>query len=291
MRASDAWSRRVAIVVGADDVGSAVAVLLHRAGFAIVVCDDIDPPWARRGMAFTDAWYLGNAELDGEAAVFCSSVKSIPAVLHSERLIAATTWSWAGVAAALPPVAIIDARTRKRFDCEGPKPRAAAGALTIGIGPGFVAGSGVDLAVESVSGERLGAVVTDGPTSPDAGDIPLLGGAGRERFVCAPHPGRFATSRRIGDRVREGEQVAAVGNSFIAAPIAGVLRGISARGARVAEGTMIVEVDPRGDSVLCHGLEERALAIACGVLSAVATHAVGAAMVPERGAVTPTAMA
>src|SRR5215467_5363063 len=106
--------RPVAVVLGAGDVGSAVALAVHRAGFAVVLCDEVDPAWSRRGMAFTDAWYVGSAELDGEVAMFCASVKSIPAVLARHRLIAATTWSWRGVVEAVAAVALIDARMRKR---------------------------------------------------------------------------------------------------------------------------------------------------------------------------------
>ncbi|NDP43608.1 MAG: hypothetical protein GZ089_12965, partial [Aromatoleum sp.] len=92
--------RPAVVVLGAGDVGSAVALALHRAGLAVVLCDEADPSWSRRGMAFTNAWYLGSAELDGDAAMFCASVKSIPLVLDGHRLIAATTWSWRGVARA-----------------------------------------------------------------------------------------------------------------------------------------------------------------------------------------------
>ncbi len=81
----------VVIVLGAGDVGSAVAVALHRAGLAVVLCDKADPAWSRRGMAFTDAWYFGTADLDGVLAMFCSNVISVPLVLE-RRLIAATTW-------------------------------------------------------------------------------------------------------------------------------------------------------------------------------------------------------
>ncbi len=116
--------RQVMIVIGSGEIGSTVAVILQRAGYAVVVCDDVDPAWARRGMSFTNAWYVGNAELDGDAAVFCASVKSIPPVLKRERLIAATTWSWMGIAEALDPIAVVDlqdppARWRRRTENAG----------------------------------------------------------------------------------------------------------------------------------------------------------------------------
>lgn len=253
--------RQTMIVIGSGEVGSAVAVVLQRAGYAVVLCDDVDPAWPRRGMSFTNAWYVGNAELDGDAAVFCASVKSIPAVLKREPLIAATTWSWMGIAEALDPIAIVDSRARRRDGAEGPKARARAGVPTIGIGAGFVAGRDVDLVIEAAPGERVG-MAAERATGVEPGDMRAIDSASGERIVHAPRAGRFATRRRIGDRVIEGESVAMLGTTSIAAPIGGVLRGLSARGARVAEGDPIVEVDPRGDPVLCFGFEERALAIA-----------------------------
>ena len=57
--------RSAAIVLGCGEVGSAVALALHRARFAVVLVDEADPAWHRRGMAFTNAWYVGNAQLEG----------------------------------------------------------------------------------------------------------------------------------------------------------------------------------------------------------------------------------
>jgi xanthine dehydrogenase accessory factor len=282
MRNSEGRTRHVAIIIGSDEVGSAVAVVLHRAGLAVVICDDVDPPWARRGMTFTNAWYVGNAELDGEAAVFCSSVKSIPAVLQRERLIAATTWSWSGIATALPPLAIIDCRSRKRDPGGGPKSRAPDGTLTIGIGGGFVAGNDVDIVISAASDNPQDATVIEGPIGAGAADESPIDRAARECLLHAPRGGRFATSRRIGDSVVEREIVGAVGTVAIAAPIGGVLRGLTARGARVAQGDLIVEVDPRGDPVRCFGPDERALVVARRVESALVSVIDGAAMHPNR---------
>jgi hypothetical protein len=259
--------RRVAIVIGADEVGSAIAIALHRAGLATVLCDDVDPPWARRGMAYTNAWYAGNAELDGEAAVFCSSVKSIPVVLNGERLIAATTWPWAGIADALQPSAIVDARQHRQEQGTDLKSRAPEGACTIGFGANFKSGIDVDVAIEVGGGERNDATFAVAQSMPRLAGPGQLGGVSHECCVFASGPGRFTTYRRIGDRVREGEVVAAIGARPVSAPLDGVLRGLSARGARIFEGAMVVEIDPRGDATLCYGIEERSLQIAQAVIS------------------------
>lgn len=244
------YGRPAAVVIGAGEVGSAIAVALHRAGCAVVVTDEIDPAWPRRGMAFTNAWYIGNAELDGEAAVFCASLKSIPSILDRHRAIAATTWSWAGIAAALDPVCIIDATLRGPGAGGLPGTRGSGQAITLAIVPAPVGVPSVD-------------VVLGCP--PEAESV--TGGGNVARAVRS---GRFATSRRIGDRVAAGEIVGGVGALPVAAPCDGVLRGLAARGARIAEGAPLVEVDARGDPVLCFGLEPRAVVIANDVLRAAA---------------------
>src|SRR5439155_9023929 len=216
----------------------------------------------------TDAWYVGTAELVQVGACFCASVRSIPFVLDRRDMIAATTWSWQGVAAALHPVAIVDARVVKRQAPAVVKTGDSASPLTIGLGPGFVVGLHADIAVETAWGDDLGAVIESGGTKPFEGEPRRVGGAGRERYVYASRAGRFQTARRIGDHVAEGEEIATLGGDSIAAPLAGVLRGLSARGARIGAGHKIVEVDPRGEASLCFGLGERPRRIATGVVEA-----------------------
>ena len=271
----------VVAVLGSGDVGSAVARALHLAGCATVLIDDADPAWPRRGMAFVDAWYVGNAELAGVAACFCSSVRSIPTVLDRSDRVVATTWSWRGVAAALQPLAVIDAHVAKRSPPARLKAHAPSPLLTIGLGPGYRVGEHVDLAVETAWGERLGAIVESGGTQAFAGEPRKLGEVGSERFVYAPSAGRFRTFRNIGDLVVAGETIATLDGAAIAAPLSGALRGLSARGARIVAGQKIVEVDPRGERALCFGVGERPRRIAAGVLEALAMRGVIAAATPS----------
>lgn len=243
-RGPDPDARPVAIVLGCDEIGSAVAHRLHSDGFAVVLIDGVDPPWPRRGMAFTDAWYAGVAELSGVSAVFCASVRSIPAVLDRSLSVAATTWSWAGVASALSPVAMIDTRApsarRTSIDRTTAPPL-----LTIEVVPGAIAGPEFDIAIRIPAPQPV-----------------------RERVLYAPCAGRFSTSRSIGEHVRVGETVGSVGGIPITAPIDGCLRGLSARGARLRVGSELVEIDPRAEPTRCFGLDERSTAIARGVSEA-----------------------
>jgi xanthine dehydrogenase accessory factor len=153
--------------------------------------------------------------------------------------------------------------------------------MTIGLGPGFVAGVHADIAIETAWGDSLGAVIESGPTRPFEGEPRPIGGAGRERYVYASKAGRFQTDRRIGDCVAAGEEVATLDGDLVVAPLAGVLRGLSARGARIGNGQKIVEVDPRGDRSLCFGLGERPHRVAMGVVGALLRRGI-LARVPAR---------
>ncbi len=64
------------------------------------------------------------------------------------------------------------------------------------------------------------------------------------------------TERRIGDSVRAGQIVGGLGNEVIAAPAAGVLLGLAARGARIEPGDTLVEIDPAGVAHRCYGVAE-----------------------------------
>jgi xanthine dehydrogenase accessory factor len=226
------------IVLGCDEIGSAVAHRLHVDGYSVVLIDRIDPPWARRGMALTDAWYEGTAQLAGVAAVFCASVRSIPAVLDRAGAIAATAWSWAGVAGTLSPIAMIETRApsarRTPIDRKTLPPL-----LTIEVMPGALAGAEFDVAVALPPRQAAGA-----------------------RVLYAPATGFFATSRAIGDAVQRGDTLGGIAGVGVIAPVAGRVRALSARGARVHTGCEIAEIDPRGDFAGCFGLDPRAEAIA-----------------------------
>jgi xanthine dehydrogenase accessory factor len=85
-----------------------------------------------------------------------------------------------------------------------------------------------------------------------------------------PHEGPFLGFRRIGERVTKGEIVARVQGEPLIAPCSGVVRGILRSGVVVPKGTKVVEIDPRGDPMVCFKVAERAQRIAGGVASALA---------------------
>lgn len=258
-------SRPLVLVRGTGDVGSAVAAILFRAGFGVALHDTPAPAASRRGMAFVDAVFDGVATLDGLIARRVGTVSELDAALRDRVFVPVAVWPLPDILAASPWAAIVDARMRKRTVAEAQRHLAP---LTIGLGPGFVAGGNVDLAVETGWGDALGTVVEEGPTRALAGEPRAIGGIGRARFVYAPIAGRFHTSARIGEPVVQGQLLATIGQSVLAAPIAGVLRGLTRDDVDVAVGAKVIEVDPRGDPALVVGLGERPRRIAEGALAA-----------------------
>jgi xanthine dehydrogenase accessory factor len=255
------------LVRGAGDVGSAVAVILHRAGYGVAVHDEPVTATPRRGMAFADALFDGFATLDGLRGLRVKTSAEMRDALNVSDVIPVMTLPFVQTIDALPWSALIDARMRKRAI---PEHQRGIAPLAIGLGPNFIAGENVDLAIETMWGDRLGEVIEAGPTLALAGEPRPIGGIARERFVYAPDDGRFITSARIGDRVEENAIVATVGDIPLRAPIRGVLRGLTRSGVKVVARTKVIEVDPRGDPTGVFGLGERPRRIAEGVLKALA---------------------
>jgi xanthine dehydrogenase accessory factor len=260
--------RSPALVRGVGDVGSAVAAVLFRAGYAVALHDELAPATPRRGMAFADAVFDGTAALDGLIALRVDTAAELRDALAAREVVPVTVVPFSQALDAATWSAVIDARMRKRAV---PERQRGMAPLTIGLGPNFVAGQTVDLAIETMWGERLGAIIEAGSTMPLAGEPRPIGRVGRARFVYAPAGGRFETSARIGDRVEESAVIATIGEIGLRAPISGVIRGLTRNGVEVAIRTKVIEVDPRGNPAAAFGLGERPRRIAEGVLKALTT--------------------
>jgi len=259
--------RSLVLVRGVGDVGSAVAAVLFRAGYAVALHDEPAPAAPRRGMAFADAVFDGAAILDGLTALRVDNSAELRDALAAREVVPVTVVPFSRTLDEADWSVVIDARMRKRAV---PERQRGTAPLTIGLGPNFVAGETVDLAIETMWGERLGAIIEAGSTLPFGGEPRAIGGVGRARFVYAPAGGRFETSARIGDRVEESALIATIGGVTLHAPIGGVIRGLTRNGVEVTVRTKVIEVDPRGDPAAAFGLGERPWRIAEGVLKALA---------------------
>jgi xanthine dehydrogenase accessory factor len=255
----------VVIVRGVGDIGSAVAHLLFREGYGVALHDEPRPATTRRGMAFADAAFDGEAELDGVRAVRADTVEQVVRALERRDAVPVHVGPLAPLLAGLGHRVLVDARLRKRA---APEVQLADAELTVAMGPALVAGRHAHVVVET-SWDALGAVIAEGASLPLAGEPRAIAGHARDRYVYAPAEGVFRTGARIGDAVCLGEEVARVGDAALLAPLDGVLRGLTHDDVPVAAGTKVAEVDPRGRVDEVRGIGERPRRIAEGVLSAI----------------------
>lgn len=259
--------RHPVLIRGVGDVGSAVAVLLFRAGYRVALHDDPAPTYPRRGMAFTDAVFDAKAVLDGVVARRVDQLEALCPALSEAQCVPVTVAPFGQVLEAARWPVLVDARMRKRT---APEIQRGLAPLTIGLGPHFIAGDNIDVAVETCFGDRLGAIINRGPTLPLAGEPTPLGSSGRERFVYATATGLFETGQHIGAHVVAEQVIANISDARILAPLTGTIRGLTRSGVHVTARTKVIEIDPRGDPSAAFGLGERPRRIAEGVRRAIA---------------------
>ena len=257
----------VAVVVrGAGDVGSAVAHVLYRAGYVVLIHDVAHPSHPRRGMSFTNAFFRGEATLDAVLAKRARSESDLRPMLRCRRAIPVSDEDLLELIRAVLPDVLVDARMRKHQQPESQRDLAP---LTIGLGPGFVAPDITDIAVETAWGPQLGRVLSDGRTLDQAGEPREIAAHGRDRLVYASISGIFRTPFDIGDHVTAGERVATIADAPVYAPMSGTLRGLTHDHATVTAGAKVIEIDPRTKGAQYLGLGERPQRIAEAVLGAI----------------------
>jgi hypothetical protein len=253
------------VVLGSDDIGSAVAHALFSAGWPVVLARDVAVPVLRRGMAFDDALERGEVELAGVRGRAAATVLAIVQLLRNGHVVPVT---------AIPPDdllclglgrGVVDARRRPR---ERKADLRSLAGFAIGLGPGFDAGVNVHIAIETAP-EVAGAVLCAGPTRDAPGRSEPIAGIGPERFSRAPHAGTWLTSACIGDVVAAGTLVGFCGGDGVCAPLDGRLRGLVRDGTTVRRAAKLLEVDPRGEDAWWSGITPRTAAIAAGTLEAV----------------------
>lgn len=254
------------IVLGTDDVASAIAHALHLDGIRVLLARDSSVPVLRRAMAFDDALEHGSVIFAGVRAraaegllqvmqVWCDDPAAIPVTrLELDDLLCLAS---AG--------GVVDARLRRRVAKADLRPFVS---LAIGLGPGFEAAGNVHIAIETAP-EATGRILYRGSTLPAHGRSADLGGAGRERFGRVPHDGLWQSSLAIGANVLAGTVIGWCGDTPMAAPLAGRLRGLVRDRTRVTQGTRVLEIDPRGAAGPPAGIPPRAAAIAAAVRTAV----------------------
>lgn len=255
------------LVRGAGEMATGVAHTLWQAHLKVWMTEIPHPLAVRREVSFCEAIYEGQKHVEGVVAEYVQTADEI----HS-------TWKKGVIPLLIDPEAksgdflkphvLVDAIVAKR----NLGTRIGDAPLVIGLGPGFTAGRDVHVVIETQRGHDLGRLILDGEAEPNTGIPGIISGFSEERVLRAPAEGVFKPHKKIGERVREGEVVATVGDFPVKARIGGVLRGILRDGTRVREMMKAGDIDPRGKRGYCYSISDKARTIAGSVLKAILMH-------------------
>lgn len=260
-------NRLVVLIKGGGEVASGIAHKLARARFRVCITEISEPLAVSRGVAFCEAVYDGEKEVEGVIARRVESVAEIHK-LWWEGLIPIIVDPKTSVRKTLRPQVLVDAIMAKKN--LGTKIGDAP--LVIGLGPGFRAGKDVHVVVETNNSENLGMVILKGRAEKDTGIPVAIGGLTHERALHSPAGGLFQSDREIGGLVTTGEVVASVAGQPVKVEIDGIIRALLRSGVVVEKGTKLGEIDPSGDKEACYTIRPRMRAIAGGVLEAILMH-------------------
>ena len=252
------------LIRGAGEMASGVAYRLAHAGFHVLMTEAPQPLAVRRAVSFCEAVYDGSKIVEGRTARLIQGLEEAES-LWARAELPVLVDPHMTCRAALRPMVIVDALVAKR----NTGLRKGMAPLTIGLGPGFRAPDEVDLAIETNRGHNLGRLITLGSPEPNTGVPGNIAGFTSERVLRSPAEGVFETDLALGAPVAVGQVVAWVAGQAIEAQVAGTLRGLLRPGARVARGTKVGDVDPRGRLDYLHTISEKARALGGSVLEGI----------------------
>lgn len=255
------------LIFGAGELASGVAHKLARSHLRVCLTETPEPLAVIRGVAFSEALYDGEKEVEGLIAKKVGSLQEawqawkenkLPLFIDPEGRINKE----------LHPQVLVDARMAKRN--LGLSIKDAP--LVIGLGPGLHAGKDAHVVVETIHTDDAGRLIYQGVATADTGIPTVRGGYSYARLLRAPEEGPMVLRKNIGDILSQGDLVAFINLKPIQAECAGVLRGLLRNGQKVKKGTKVGEIDPLARPEDCYKIRGHPRVIAGGVLEAILNH-------------------
>ena len=255
----------IIVVRGGGDIASGAIQKLYRSGFKVLVLETETPSAIRRKVAFCEAVYEKEIEIEGIKARLVANDEEIQDCWDSD-ILPVMIDSRGKVIERLKPLAVVDGILAKQNF--GTKRSMAP--ITIALGPGFSAPEDVDIVIETMRGHNLGRIIEDGRASENTGVPGIIAGFGIERVIYSDYSGVITNIEKIGNVVEKGDVIAVVGDNEIYASISGVLRGIIRDGYKVKKGLKIADIDPRiSEKDNCFTISDKARNIGGAVLESI----------------------
>ena len=252
------------LIKGAGDLATGVAHRLKKCGFKIVMTEISEPTTVRRTVAFSQAVYDKEIEVEGIKAVLASKKDDINRIIEDGN-IAIVVDEDAKIIDEIKPDIIIDAIIAKKN--LGTNINDAK--IVIALGPGFAAGVDCHCVIETKRGHYLGKSIYSGNAIPNTGVPGDIGGYTKERIIRAANDGNILPISQIGDYVEKGDIVAYVNEIPIFAEINGIVRGMLQKDVNVFKGMKSGDIDPRCEKNHCFTISDKARSIGGGVLEAI----------------------
>lgn len=252
------------LIRGGGDLGSGIALRLHRSGFIVLISELSKPLVVRRSVSFAQAIYDGETCVESVTAKYAQSSANIRETIE-KGLIPVFIDDQIDIFDQIPINVIVDARMLKRVTSDTMIDKA----FVIGIGPGFVVGKNCHAVVESNRGPNLGRVYWVGSAMDDTGIPEVVDGYRLERVLRSPISGVFKTNSAIGDICNTDQIIGRVDLAEVRAPFSGVIRGLITDGTDVCQNMKIGDIDPRMDPEIIKYVSDKARAIGGGVLEAI----------------------
>ena len=168
----------LAIIRGAGDIATAIALRLWRCGISVVMTEIEQPLTVRRTVAFSEAVRLGQMQVEGVLAVCVQDVRQAREV-HERKHAIPVLIDPECYCIELKPDVVVDAILAKRN--LGTTMDMAP--VVVGVGPGFTAGEDCHAVVETMRGHTLGRTYYEGSALPNTAVPGLVGGV-LEAILC-----------------------------------------------------------------------------------------------------------
>lgn len=235
-----------------------------------MILEIASPSAIRRQVALSEAVYDGESKVEDVTCVKVDSWEEAKAVLKEKKKVPLLIDPDCDILKQVRPWALVDAILAKKN--LGTNRQMAD--KTIALGPGFSAGTDVDLVVETQRGHNLGRIIKEGPAAPNTGTPGIIGGYGKERVIHSPAKGKLYGKVKIGDKVEKGQTIAVIitesGEEVkVEATLTGLVRGLIRDAYPVTVGFKIADIDPRESEYKnCFTISDKARNIGGSVLEA-----------------------
>ena len=168
----------LALIRGAGDLATGIALRLWRSGIRVVLTDLERPTAIRRTVAFSEAIVHGETTVEDVTARLAANADEARALL-TQGIVPVLADPGCACREALAPDALVDAILAKR----NLGTRITDAPVVVGVGPGFTAGEDCHAVIETMRGHTLGRVIYSGSAIPNTNVPGLIGGFAGERVL------------------------------------------------------------------------------------------------------------